>query len=302
MTDDVLVAETVPEIGVQQPFVQEPRVQALAPWWHTVALLTVLAVFALAGRGRTASVSSHHLSLYLASSASTWMLFGSAIAGIYDRRLFFMKALSSQARTWFADAAIGLAIYVGFFFVAAIIVGTVVAAKHDTQFMQRQAEADRNELTQQSDNQAAPPNASAQTASPTKPVDPITKLFNQKTVRALAPRTGLELLGWLLVSVTAGFCEECVFRGYLLQQFIAAMRKIGASARLAAVIAVVATSLLFGSLHVYEGIGGAAIITVLGLVYAVMALMLGNLRAVIAAHIMQDFFAGLMLFTLQHHR
>lgn len=298
MSDDVLVMEVVPERAVE-----ETRAQLLAPWWHTVALLAALAVFALAGRGRTAGGYSHHLALYFSSATMTWMLFGSTVAGLYDRRLFFVKALSHRARAWFAEAAIGLGIYVGFFFAAAIIVGTVVAVKHDTQFMQRQAEADRNEMTQsQSDDGAVPPGTSVKTDSAAKPAGPITKLFNQKVVRAMAPRTGLELLGWLVVSVTAGFCEECIFRGYLLQQVIAGLRLIGASSRLAAVVAVLASSLLFGSLHVYEGVGGAALITVLGLIYAVMALVLGNLRAVIAAHFIQDFLAGLMLFGMHHHR
>jgi len=298
MSDDVLVVEVVPEIAVE-----ETRAQLLAPWWHTAALLAALAVFALAGRGRTAGSSSHHLALYFSSATMTWMLFGSTVAGLYDRRLFFVAALNHRARAWLAEVATGLGIYVGFFFAAAIIVGAVVAVKHDTQFMQRQAEADRNELTQsQSNDGAVPSDNSAKPDSTAKPPDPITKLFNQKTVRAMAPRTWLELLGWLVLSITAGFCEECIFRGYLLQQFLAAMRRVGASPRGAAVVAVLASSLLFGSLHVYEGIGGAALITMLGLMYAVIALVLGNLRAVIAAHFMQDFFAGLMLFALHHHR
>ncbi len=40
-----------------------------------------------------------------------------------------------------------------------------------------------------------------------------------KTLMALAPRTGLELLLWIVLSITAGFCEELVFRGYFLRQF-----------------------------------------------------------------------------------
>ncbi len=41
----------------------------------------------------------------------------------------------------------------------------------------------------------------------------------QKTLMAIAPRTPLELLLWVMLSISAGFCEEFVFRGYFLRQF-----------------------------------------------------------------------------------
>src|SRR5581483_3448732 len=41
----------------------------------------------------------------------------------------------------------------------------------------------------------------------------------QKTLMAIAPRTPLEVLLWMVLSCSAGFCEESAFRGYLLRQF-----------------------------------------------------------------------------------
>jgi len=113
---------------------------------------------------------------------------------------------------------------------------------------------------------------------------------------AIAPKTPLDLLLWIAVSFTAGFCEEHIFRGYLLTQAIALSDRAGMSRVLSLVVSIVLTSLIFGSLHLYEGTGGALIITALGVVYSALALKFGNLRAVIAAHFLQDFCAGVFLF------
>jgi uncharacterized protein len=125
--------------------------------------------------------------------------------------------------------------------------------------------------------------------------------FDQGAVEAAAPHTILELLLWFAVSFTAGFCEEHVFRGYLLPQCIAWLQKAGASFLTAAALSVVATSILFGSLHLYEGVGGAIIIGFLGAIYACYAISFRNLRAVILAHFMQDFLIGAWLYARHLH-
>jgi membrane protease YdiL (CAAX protease family) len=73
----------------------------------------------------------------------------------------------------------------------------------------------------------------------------------------------------------------------------------GASPMVAASSAVILTSVLFGSLHVYEGVGGAILIGILGAMYAAVALRRGNLRAVIVAHVLQDFMT--VLFIMGRH-
>jgi membrane protease YdiL (CAAX protease family) len=125
--------------------------------------------------------------------------------------------------------------------------------------------------------------------------------FDHTAIEAMAPRSALDLLGWLALSITAGFCEEHVFRGYLLPQVIAWLRAAGLSTLIASAIAVCATSILFGSLHLYEGLGGAVLITFLGAFYALLALRFGNLRTVILAHSMLDFFIVLLLYTVHSH-
>jgi len=46
-----------------------------------------------------------------------------------------------------------------------------------------------------------------------------------------------------------------------------------------------------------RGVGGVVLIACLGAMYAVVALRLGNLRAVIVAHVLQDFLAFVLIMT-----
>ena len=125
--------------------------------------------------------------------------------------------------------------------------------------------------------------------------------FDHRVMYAMAPKSAGGLLYWLVLCVAIGFSEELVFRGYLLRQAIAWIRRSGASQGAAASLGVVLTSVLFGSLHVYEGVGGAILIGVLGAMYAVVALWRGNLRAVIVAHVLQDFLTMVFVMMRQAH-
>ena len=106
-----------------------------------------------------------------------------------------------------------------------------------------------------------------------------------RTVDILLPRTGLEMTVWIGVSLTAGFCEEAVFRGYLQKQFHALTGS--------AAVAVLTQAVLFGIAHGYQGIKNVIVITVLGLLYGLLALARGNLRPGMLAHAWSDVYGGL---------
>ena len=111
---------------------------------------------------------------------------------------------------------------------------------------------------------------------------------NEAAIAAIAPHTPVEFLLWFGVSLSAGICEELVFRGYLLQQLNAWTRSPVAS--------IVLGALLFGSVHLYEGVGAILPLAALALVYgAVVQHLKGDLRAVIVAHTLQDFIVALLL-------
>ena len=251
MTEDLqVVVESAG--GVERPN------GAIAPWWHTAAVLAILGMWAAMSYGRSAAArSEHHAALYVSTIMMEWMLMGAVVGGVYRRRQFFLEAEGRGSRSWMADMGIGAALYVGVFLLFALVAGATFLVRHKHS-------------------------------------------FDSSVVKAMAPQGATEVLLWVGLSLSAGICEELVFRGYLLQQAIAWTRRAGCSIQAARVIAVVSTSLLFGSLHLYEGTGGALLIVLLGAVYAASALLLRNLRAVIVAHVLQDFIAGMMLMALRH--
>lgn len=114
----------------------------------------------------------------------------------------------------------------------------------------------------------------------------------QKTLAQLAPQNAWQLLLWILLSISAGICEELVFRGYLLQQFSRACKSIWAG--------IVLSSLLFGVAHGYEGASGMIAITVYGAMFCLLALKRGSLRAGMIAHAWHDIFSGIALMLLKH--
>ena len=59
------------------------------------------------------------------------------------------------------------------------------------------------------------------------------------------PPARLEMFLWILLSVTAGICEETIFRGYLQKQLHAWLKS--------APIAVVLSAAAFGAGHIYQG-------------------------------------------------
>jgi CAAX protease family protein len=114
----------------------------------------------------------------------------------------------------------------------------------------------------------------------------------QKALAQLAPQNALELLLWVILSISAGICEELTFRGYLLQQFSRANGKLWVGA--------IASSLLFGVAHGYEGASGMIAITVYGALFCMLTIKRGSLRPGMMAHAWQDIFSGIALMLLKH--
>jgi membrane protease YdiL (CAAX protease family) len=96
----------------------------------------------------------------------------------------------------------------------------------------------------------------------------------------LSPRGAAEIILWVAMSVTAGFCEELVYRGYLQKQFLALAGN--------AAVAVVAQAVLFGVGHWYQGIKMVGIITLLGLLFGGFAYWRKSLRPGMLAHALGD--------------
>jgi uncharacterized protein len=100
------------------------------------------------------------------------------------------------------------------------------------------------------------------------------------------------VLVWLVVSLTAGITEEILFRGYLLRQFTAWTGRTS--------VAIAMLSILFGVIHLYEGLPAVVALTLLSVLYCVVTLHRGNIRAVVIAHSLQDFSAGVAGLLISH--
>lgn len=120
----------------------------------------------------------------------------------------------------------------------------------------------------------------------------------EHTVIALAPQTILQVLLWIVLCSTAGIVEEFVFRGYLLQQLSSI--RAGHNAQGSLWIGVVASSLLFGAAHGYEGVGAMLAITAYGAMFCFLAIHRRSLRAGMIAHAWHDSITGIALAIAKH--
>lgn len=103
-----------------------------------------------------------------------------------------------------------------------------------------------------------------------------------KKLAFLLPSTGEERRWWWLVCITAGICEEVVYRGFLLNYFHVT------PLHLSLTWALVVSSVIFGIGHLYQGIAGAVQTVVIGFVLGAMFVMTGNLPLPIVVHAAVD--------------
>ena len=186
----------------------------LAPWWHTALMVLVIIGLSVAGVRQLHSFGNQPLHLvanYSLTIAYEWILAGLALWGIHMRKVPLRQLLGERrpgARAWLTDIGVAL----GYWAVAVIVLALL-----------------GNALVKISGSHIDP-----------QKIGDVTQ--------KLAPVTGLEMLLFLVLSISAGICEELVFRGYLQQQFARMGRSVWAG--------VVLSALVFGGAHGYEGVAG----------------------------------------------
>jgi membrane protease YdiL (CAAX protease family) len=107
------------------------------------------------------------------------------------------------------------------------------------------------------------------------------------TVRALLPQRALDAAVWILVALSAGFCEELVFRGYFQRQFHAFTGSLPAAIALQAFV--------FGFAHFYEGTWAVTKIVLYGALFGALAAWRRSLRPGMIAHAWSDLY-GVVIF------
>ena len=103
-----------------------------------------------------------------------------------------------------------------------------------------------------------------------------------KKLAFLLPSTGEERRWWWLICVTAGICEEVVYRGFLLHYLHVLPFHLSLTWALAV------ASVIFGIGHLYQGAGGAVQTALIGLVLGAMFLVTGNLLLPMVVHVLLD--------------
>ena len=107
---------------------------------------------------------------------------------------------------------------------------------------------------------------------------------NTANVSAMLPQNSVQIVLWCMVSCTAGFCEEVLYRGYLQRQFAAWTGSAPA--------AITTQAVIFGASHGYQGTKQIVIISVLGALYGILAHWRRTLAPGMIAHAWSDIYDG----------
>ena len=113
------------------------------------------------------------------------------------------------------------------------------------------------------------------------------QLDAQPSVRVILPATPGEMRTFSALAVTAGICEEILYRGFLLYYLRALLP--GAAAVVAAIVA-------FGLAHAYQGRRGILLTGIAGAAAMGLYLATGSLAASIVLHATVDLANGFMAY------
>lgn len=111
-------------------------------------------------------------------------------------------------------------------------------------------------------------------------------------LRPLLPHTRTEMIRFVLLSLTAGICEEVLFRGYLLWYL---------SCLVPSVAAWLAGALLFGMAHAYQGSGGVLRTGLVGAGLVALYVISGSLWLPMILHAFVDVNSGLLAYAYLKH-
>jgi hypothetical protein len=241
------------------PEAGRPPRQAIAPWWHTTLLIVVIVGLSIAGAWRLNHISGRPLHLipnYLMTILYEWVLLAYTLWGFRMRGTSAREILGEWRpswRGWLGD--IGAAML---FWLAALLTLSVLSQIIRAVFGSIMDPRKISDITQK-----------------------------------LAPTNGVEMMLFLILCISAGICEEFVFRGYLQTQLARASGLVW--------IGVVAAALVFGCAHGYEGIAGVLLIAAYGAMFGALVLLRRGLRTGMIAHAWHDAMSGVALVLLRHY-
>jgi uncharacterized protein len=107
----------------------------------------------------------------------------------------------------------------------------------------------------------------------------------QALAERILPQSTKELIPFLALSVTAGLCEEFLYRGFAMAALSRAGLPVG--------VVILVSSVIFGLAHLYQGRPGFVSTMVLGLLFGASRAALGSLVPAVAWHMGVDLVAGI---------
>lgn len=113
-----------------------------------------------------------------------------------------------------------------------------------------------------------------------------------RNMQFLLPQGRMQMAMWIALSITAGICEETIFRGYLQRQFIALMKN--------APVGIVLSAAAFGAAHAYQGLRMVVLIGLYGAMFGILAHWRKSVRPGMIAHAWQDSFSGVLGSLMKH--
>jgi membrane protease YdiL (CAAX protease family) len=112
------------------------------------------------------------------------------------------------------------------------------------------------------------------------------KAAPNQALRNLIPRGPIEVVLFLMTSLTAGFCEELIYRGYLQRQFTALTHAVTGG--------IVLQAIAFALSHSYQGWKFVLLIAVFAAMLGLLAHWCKSLRPGMIAHALQDGISGIL--------
>lgn len=192
--------EPVPELQtVTSSEISQPK--RIAPLWHTILLIVVIAGFSLAGANSEHKLSATNSGLtlqYILTMAFEWVLVLYVIWGIRRTKAVTVREVIGGRWAKVEDFLLDIGIGFGFWLVAALVLAALGLA------MGMGGAENLKEA--------------------------------QKQLGFLVPRTPLQITLWFGVSATAGFCEEFLFRGYVQRQFTVVSGQVAVGMIVSAVV------------------------------------------------------------------
>src|SRR3954467_15267052 len=242
------------------PPLEQASASAAAPTanpWHTWGLLVTMLVLSFSGSGRLVAQATRphgRVIMYVGTIVVDWVIVGYIWMGVKRRGLGLRELIGGRWER-LEDFLLDVATAVGFWVAWSILVVTVTLAL-------KQANID-----------------------PAKTMNRVQEL--KKTIGFLVPQGTLEMALFVALTLSAGFCEEVIYRGYFQRQFSAWTGNVA--------LAVVAQGVLFGASHGYQGWSSMLVIAVFGCAFGILAAWRKNLRPGMMAHAWQDLFTGIVL-------